>query len=532
MIYIDSITGRARHDVDAWAKTLKESNTWLRRATQQEIIESMNRREYICTPGFLLRRQIQTFFPELMKAAGVENCADLAAAGNVPWEEKSVKALSNVLAGTFFDEYGGKLLDSRQWVNYLEDRALCQRATAIKLIFALKMDDATAAKFLIANDNNLFSARNPFDFICNFCLMCTPRIPYVEACEMLSAFEETRATAEKTPAAQKKPAVGMTADMTNETATLAQDDTIGADDKKQKLLAYMAEIEGEFVDKVPKKNQEKTAAVVEMEYPSGFSLLNIGKLKMLLNYLAMLYPGNIFIGEDDEPVAKAVEVDANGVPRLEDFTAEDSEHHEHYEQGLIHAMYYAQGIELKDYLELKLPARGRALNEYNKIPFNKNVLLRLKNLSNTLRATIRAETHPANAQDISRSTIMILAYFFITGYLYADEVTARALVSQLKQDEKSAAKSNEKMLIEALRQVTRNLDALANSEKPLQIFTASLNWLLTCFHLNAFYPPFVLDRFIMICLLADPLEAPVVDEYENSLQFLMQLVISENYAKN
>lgn len=515
MIYIDSITGRAYMNVGAWARALKNSNAWLIRNTQQEIINSINQREYICTPGFLMRRQIQSQFPKLLDGLG--SAADLSNCGNVSWDEDFINALANILAGTTFEDYGGKILEARQWVDYLSDKTLCQRATAIKLIFALKMDEETASKFLISNDNNLLSARNPFDFICNFCLTCMPRISYKEAEKMLAEFECRRTDVQTEYKPPHEPTSGMTADMTNEITTLAQDDNIPADDKKAKLLTYMLEHEREFVCKVPKKNQRNVEeAQREMEYPSGFSFQNISKLKRLINYLAMLYPQEIILGDNDEAVSVPVETE-NGVAKVYDLTQ---------------AMYYMQDIELKDHLELNLPERGAALNAYNKIPFTHDVLLRLKNLSYTLRAIMRATTHPANAQDISRSTIMILAYFFITGYLYTDEVTARALVGQLKQDEKDVTDSNEKGLIEALREVTKNLDRISNSNKPIQIYIAALNWILMAFHFNEFYPPFVLDRFIMICLLADPLNAPIRDKYENSLQFLMQLVISESYIVN
>lgn len=512
MLYFDSITGRAYMDVGAWARALRNSDKWLRKSTQQEIIQSMNRREYICTPGFLIRRQIQTQFPELLDELG--DAPNLSNCGNVPWDENFINKLASALAGTMFEDYGGKILEPRQWIDYLSDKTLCQRATAIKLIFALKMDEETASKFLISNDNNLLSARNPFDFICNFCLTCVPRISYKDAEKMLAEFESQRAAHAKNESSHK-PTSGMTADMTNEITTLAQDDNIQPDDKKAKLLAYMLEHESEFVYKVPKKNQRNVPQdKLEMEYPSGFSFQNISKLKRLINYLAMLYPQEIILGDDDEAVSVPVNTE-NGVAKVYDLTQ---------------AMYYTQNIELKDYLELNLPARGAELNAYNRIPFTHNVLLKLKNLSDTLRATMRATTHPANAQDISRSTIMILAYFFITGYLYTDEVTARALVGQLKQDEQDVTDSNEKGLIEALREVTKNLDRISNSDKPVQIYIAALNWLLAAFNFNEFYPPFVLDRFIVICLLADPLDAPILDKFENSLQFLMQLVISESYV--
>ena len=39
-----------------------------------------------------------------------------------------------------------------------------------KIIFAFKMDEVTAAKFLLANGHELLSLRNPLDYACRVCL--------------------------------------------------------------------------------------------------------------------------------------------------------------------------------------------------------------------------------------------------------------------------------------------------------------------------------------------------------------------------
>ena len=50
--------------------------------------------------------------------------------------------------------------------------------------------------------------------------------------------------------------------------------------------------------------------------------------------------------------------------------------------------------------------------------------------------------------------------------------------------------------------------------------------MMTCFDLQVFYSPFVLDRFILMCLLAT--KVPDEDD-EDAVEYLMQLIIYESY---
>lgn len=497
-----SFTKRNFIELDILADAFGDGH-WLNNATQQEIIADMNRRENICTPGFLMRRQIQQEFPALMQKASaaskipLSDCANLVTAGNVPWNEKFLRALASALAAETFDDYDAtgqaRLLERSQWLKYLSDCTLCQRETAIKLIFALKMNRDTAAKFLISMGHTLPSVRNPFDYICTFCLSCAPRIPYNEARKMLIDFEKNRqATFVENP--NQKPNITMTDSMKSEMARLAGNDTIPNEVKRGDLRRYMLENSGEFV-----RSAIKNGAPT-FEYASGFSLQNIDRLKKFMSYLALLYPA-------ETPKGGASTVDE-----------------------LIQSMFFAHDIDLLDNHSLRLPSKGAALNAYNRIPFNGDVVLRLKTLATRLRANMRAATHPANAEDISRSTIMILAYFFITGYLYANDEKTAMLIQRLKND-KPAARIHEKKLIDALQFAIKRIDKIADSPTPVKHYRDALNFLLMCFGMTKFYPPFVLDRFIMISLLADPLNAPLRDDYEESLQFLMGLLIDENYRE-
>lgn len=507
-------------ELKKWEKILATNAAWLSDSTQQEIIELINQRDKVCTPGFILRRQIQMQFTDLMVMAAknsniaLNNCKDLQKDGNVSWNENFVSALAQILSEATFEDYDRtqKLLDQEKWLNYLTDKTSCNRKLAIKLIFAFKMDEEIGAKFFIATDNTLWSARNPFDYICLFCLTCVPRLSYKDAVEILADFESERKTAfdEKIP----HDKTGSTTDiLISEMRNLAQNVNVSAALKKLDLKEYMLKNAGEFVNKVLKKNQKsKDVNEQETEYSSGFSFRNIENLKKLMEYLSLLYPTEIILSQNGEELKVFLKLDAKNKINVSE---------------LIQAMYYAQDIELRDHLELQLPARGGEKNRYDEVPFN-NVVLRFKTLTDTLREAMRSGTGSKNTKDISRSTIMILAYFFITGYLYADDDTTNTFKERLKQD-KNLPNSDYKKLIEALIYGIKNLDVCKNLDEPIHVYIAALNFLLTCFNFSEFYPPFSLDRLIIFALLANPLDAPPRDKYENSLQYLIQCVIDKNY---
>ena len=78
-------------------ETQREMALWEMESTQEKIFEFLNRRENLCTPGFILRRQLQMKFPKLVeKAAGLETYADLTKTGNVSWPDKMTKELAKI----------------------------------------------------------------------------------------------------------------------------------------------------------------------------------------------------------------------------------------------------------------------------------------------------------------------------------------------------------------------------------------------------------------------------------------------------
>ena len=478
------ITEKMEHEMSLWATELDAPN---------KIFEFLNKRENLCTSGFLLRRQLQIKFPELInkaaKQSGVEDCADLTECGNVEWSPNLIECLAKLLMNTNFVRFGKCSLDieKKQWQNYLIDKARCQRKTAIKLIFALEMDDATAVKFLLANGNELLSLRNPLDYACKTCMDCG--LTYVDAEDIFKSFSSLRG--HLVDRSSDSLAKNFTQMIKSETKEFCEKNIMSAEELKSHLLTAMLKYKDDFCE-------------------TGYSQSNIRRLRTFLKYLMMLYPTvDRFIGQDLFDNVH-IEKNTDGTPKIL--------------RHLVNSMFDAQEIDLPEYTELtayggiNLPERGVLKRFYDNIPFNRNILIPLKSLSQTLRAILRAVKHPENAQSVNRETVLLLTYFFIKGWCVAEGMIKEQIQEALEADiAKVEEDSAEESLLFALEDVTFAVDSISESDEDLlNVYISALNRILVPFEFNECYAPFVLDRFILICLLSDE-------------QFLMNLVIYESH---
>ena len=489
-----SITEETNREMNSWRAEIDFDS-----APVEKIFAFLNKRENLSTPGFILRRQILLKFPTLVETAAknsnVKNYADLTETGNIAWDEKLIQALARILHETPFEKCTQKSLsvEVKQWFNYLSDGSNCQRETAIKIIFALQMDEPAATNFLLANGNDLLSLRNPFDYACKICIECG--LTYEDAEDLLKNFLAQRNT-DVTPCVQSGDASEFTRLIKNETAAVFKNDKIDAKEVKKQILKAMLKYRNDF-----RAGKDEP----------GYSLQNLRKFRVFLKYMVLLYPTvELFIGQN---FLDRVEIAtrADGTPKVPNH--------------LITSIFETHDIDLPEYAELvdyggpALQARGNLHRLYNKIPFNKNVLIPLRSLSKNLRAILRAVEHPANAQAVRRDTILLLTYFFITGWKFVAEEVREQVQETLDADlENFEPESPEGIFVFALHEI---IDAVDFSEAaPVKTYLAALNRMLLAFEFTEFYAPFVLDRFILICLLA-------VDATQE--QYLMSLVIEESY---
>ncbi len=503
------LTEKMNEKIYALPDELKELYQDNKNFSRENIWDFLYERENICTPGFILRRQIQIKFPKVLDEAlsqsKVENFADLVKLGNIAWEPELVAALSKKLLKADFKQFGSNNLgiNPKQWKNYLSDSARCQRDTAIKLIFALEMDELTAEKFLLANSQELLSLRNPFDYVCKVCIKCN--FTYTDAEILFYEFDKQRDKSQFIDKTQESPDDDFTHRIKNETKQLIKNDNISFENLKNQILQTMLKYQKSF-----RLSRDD----------SGYSFRNIERFKVLLKYLTLLYPkAEIFVKKSGSDVhyLQPIEIKkkADGTPKTP--------------QHLIISMLDSQEIELPEYMELTkyggphLEARGAAKRSYDKIPFNKNVLIPLRSLDKSIRSILRVIKNPENSSAVSRDTVLFLTYFLITGWIFAEEEHKEKILRELNNDiqtsENSAATAEMLFILEEISDAMEGISQ--NEEISATTYIDLINRILTPFEFVGFYAPFVLDRFILICLMSL--------KYFND-EYFMQMIIEQSYS--
>ena len=166
--YENSLTRQAEESMDIWTKELADMSEELMN-DPMAVVRSLNDARNLCTAGFLMRRQIQASFSELLRDASEEtgeSYEDLTVNNNVPWPEKFLKNLSSRLEKYMLKEQN-EVVKAIEWFQWLSDKKYPRkRELAVKLSFLLNMDDYTTTKFLLACGHEPFSVRNPLDCIC------------------------------------------------------------------------------------------------------------------------------------------------------------------------------------------------------------------------------------------------------------------------------------------------------------------------------------------------------------------------------
>ena len=498
-----SITERTESKMNMWQSELNLAAAEFESYVQEEIFDFINSRENLCTAGFVLRRHLQIHFLELVNEAAqksnVKKFANLTDSGNVAWPSEQVEALARILSRTKFKKFGDESLNIewKQWNNYLSDKTRCQRDTAIKLIFALNMDEITAKKFLFSNGHELLSLRNPFEYACQVCLECG--LTYTDAANLFDEFVKRRSDFNETNTAKKFSEDYFTRLIKNETDSVIENDVTSLAEIKEQILAAMLKYWHEFC---------------KDKHDAGYSEQNLIRLRAFLKYLTVLYPEVERFTINDTFKRLPITTNIDGTPKIP--------------AHLTTSMFDMQEIDLPEYSELPdyggpdLPARGELKRFYDSIPFNRNILIPLRSLSQTLRSILRAAKSPVNAQAVDRDTIIFLTYFFIAGWNSANEDAKENFCEKLEADLDSIKKNDaQESLIIALSELVDVLDAIDEADEPLsKIYVQLINRMLVTFDFNEFYAPFALDRFILICLLS-------LDELDS--EYLIQLVIYESH---
>lgn len=278
----------------------------------------------LTSPGFVLRRYIQTKFPHFLTDAqgnllrpGVDY-TDLTRNANVPWEkdgstaivDQVAKKLAHICAQNHKQNPDYPNLTKTTWHNYLTD-SQPQADRILMIAVTLQMDVETTKEYCLACGYDGYSARNPLDMICYYCQQWPEQYDWPKVLELFRRFQQQvrfQTAASSAPPAEA-PA-GQTARLYRRFSDLFNA-SLPADQQDQALISMMAGHADQFLSyrwsargdsrsnvwedarECARKTTRKNAradAYPGLQRAGYFSRTNRLYYMRLLQYLAALYP--------------------------------------------------------------------------------------------------------------------------------------------------------------------------------------------------------------------------------------------------
>lgn len=535
--YENSLTRQAEESMDIWTKELADMSEELMN-DPMAVVRSLNDARNLCTAGFLMRRQIQASFSELLRDASEEtgeSYEDLTVNNNVPWPEKFLKNLSSRLEKYMLKEQN-EVVKAIEWFQWLSDKKYPRkRELAVKLSFLLNMDDYTTTKFLLACGHEPFSVRNPLDCICLFCKMLRPRGDWTKVKSILKKYEQNRPRYDEEDAGkiQSVGNMGMTRMISNQIPELAGISVPESEreDMEDKLIEYMYSVDSEFTRrKNLVKKDKKTKKVISDNlsvYYSGYSLQRRKDLMELTRYLVKLYPTYDYWAyhKGDRRSDAVGKVSNSGDNQVKVEIAEDG----YPDMGsLAKAFMCAHGWQFAEPGEIGLPSHGSLKTKHDNIPFNKEIYLVCKayERSNRLGAIRRFVEKPDNAAIVERKDILLLAYLFISGYSRNENEDLRDELYEM------AEANEEKHFSENLENILGQLeDAVEcwDEYEKIEGYISCINGFLMMFSFDPLYPPFPLDRFVLYALVAEEIGTPALS-WDGKTENLSDMWLESGYG--
>lgn len=533
----NSLTRHAKASMDLWTRELADMSEELMN-NPLAVIKSLNDSRNLCTAGFLMRRQIQTHFVEILNSASDETCEsydDLTINNNVPWADSFLKNVCSRLEKKFFKEQN-EVIKAAEWFQWLNDiKYPRKRELAIKISFLLNMDDHTTTKFLLSCGHEPLSVRNPLDCICLFCQLLRPQGDWKKVKALLKKYELYRPTYAESNTANIPVMghIGMTKiinDKIPELAGLTPPET-KSEDVEDKLLEYMFSINPEFTrrKKLVKKDK-KTKEILSDNlsvYYSGYSLQRRKDFLELTHYLVKLYPTYDYWAYYGGDRRKSIneKISNSGSRQIEVEITEDG----YPDMGsLAKAFMCTHGWQFAEPGELGLPSHGSIKNRHDNMPFNKNVYLVCKayERSNRLGAIKRFTEKPDNAAIVERKDILLMAYLFISGYSRNENEDLRnELYEMAESDMENSFSENLRNILGQLEDI---VDAWDECEK-ITGYISCINGFLMMFSFEPLYPPFPLDRFILYALVAEEIGTPALS-YDGKIENLSDMWLEFGYS--
>ena len=252
----------------------------------------------INTPSFVLRRYLQTKYPQLLTDAdGRVLCPgqdyhDLTQSGNIPWEKdgssRIVDQVARALEQLCPPGQDTPAISKQTWKGYLTDKKP-QRSRILLVAMALQMDVDTTKEYFLACGENPYSARNPQELICYYCQHWPDTYHWADVQRLLTEFissanESAPSAGDGAESPSPAPAVlpGLTRQFNCHVEKLWKS-TAPMGDRDKELLQFMKENRDQFV---PCTLNNAGRPVIQ----SSYSLTNRLYYMRLLQYLAVLYP--------------------------------------------------------------------------------------------------------------------------------------------------------------------------------------------------------------------------------------------------
>lgn len=274
----------------------------------------------LTSPGFVLRRYIQTKFPHFLTDAqgnllrpGVDY-TDLTHTANVPWEkdgstaivDQVAKKLAHICAQNHKQNPDYPNLTKTTWHNYLTD-SQPQADRILMIAVTLQMDVETTKEYCLACGYDGYSARNPLDMICYYCQQWPEQYDWPKVLELFRRFQQqvrlqtaaSSAPPVEAPAGQTARLYRWFSDLFNASLPADQRDqaliTLMAGHADQ-FLSYRWSARGDSWENVREDAREdvqenaRADAYPGLQRAGYFSRTNRLYYMRLLQYLAVLYP--------------------------------------------------------------------------------------------------------------------------------------------------------------------------------------------------------------------------------------------------
>lgn len=502
----------------------------------------------INTPSFVLRRYLQTKYPQLLTDTdGRVLCPgqdynDLTQSGNIPWEKdgssRIVDQVARALEQLCPRGQDTPAIARQAWKGYLTDKRP-QRGRILLVAMVLQMDVDTTKEYFLACGENPYSARNPQELICYYCQHWPDSYHWEDVQRLLKAFIDDAPPAgggAQSPSPAPAVLPGLTRQFNRHVEELWKS-TAPIEDRERELLQFMNENRDQFV---PCTLNDAGRPVIQ----SSYSLTNRLYYMRLLQYLAVLYP------EVQRDIIFAADLrkqkEEQGQQRIQ-ITQDIITSHQLYGTGALKARDPAQpagqmttddnthpcGPQPVTILDNGLPQFTDLLNAMYQatnwdfsawdaeiqetggdaefLTFNLDDYLFCQNYNLTglgiLRDPRTSRTHTA----VTRRDVLLLGYFFLRQLYNATEDQRKAL-ALLADSGNLFTESG--LDPHQLAEMLKPLDTVV--AQVLQLIQCHTLWadavhiildkLLTCFDFLPLYAPSPFDRFVYLSLLDESLE--------------------------